>query len=141
MESWWTDQLGYAYQSDLPATKPTYTDFVADGASAPHVAMLRRRHAGPNDRRPAANRIDPGRRSGLVAGHLNRSARVSARGGHPSNQPAPTLRIAVGGEAIVATGIHRFWKAGKGWTMARELKAGDRLRMVGGVGADRIDRA
>ena len=36
-------------------------------------------------------------------------------------------------ETIVATGIHRFWKAGKGWTMARELKPGDRLRMVGGT--------
>ena len=49
------------------------------------------------------------------------------------NPPASTLRIAVGGESIVATGIHRFWKAGKGWTMARELKPGDRLRMVGGT--------
>ena len=25
-KSWWTDQLGYAYQSDMPETKPTYTD-------------------------------------------------------------------------------------------------------------------
>jgi hypothetical protein len=49
------------------------------------------------------------------------------------NQPTAMLRIAIGDEAIVATGIHRFWKAGRGWTMARELKAGDRLRMVGGV--------
>ena len=28
-KSWWTDQLGYAYQSELPDTKPTYADFVA----------------------------------------------------------------------------------------------------------------
>ncbi len=34
---------------------------------------------------------------------------------------------------IVSTGIHRFWKAGKGWTMARDLKPGDILRLVGGV--------
>ena len=39
----------------------------------------------------------------------------------------------IDGETIVATGIHRFWKAGKGWVMARDLKAGDRLRMVGGI--------
>ena len=71
--------------------------------------------------------------TGLVAGHLDREARVSARGGHPSQSAGPDARIAVGGESIVATGIHRFWKAGKGWTMARELKAGDRLRMVGGM--------
>jgi Pretoxin HINT domain len=47
--------------------------------------------------------------------------------------PAETFRISLAGETIVATGIHRFWKAGKGWTMARDLKAGDRLRMLGGV--------
>lgn len=38
-----------------------------------------------------------------------------------------------GGESIVATGIHRLWKAGKGWTMARELKPGDTLRTLGGL--------
>jgi hypothetical protein len=49
------------------------------------------------------------------------------------NGPAETLRIACGGETIVATAIHRFWKAGKGWTMARDLSAGDRLRMIDGI--------
>ena len=47
--------------------------------------------------------------------------------------PSTTLRIGIDGETIVATGIHRFWKPGKGWTMARDLKAGDRLRMIGGI--------
>ena len=50
------------------------------------------------------------------------------------NPPASTLRVKLGGESIVATGIHRFWKAGKGWTMARDLKAGDVVRMLGGTG-------
>jgi hypothetical protein len=49
------------------------------------------------------------------------------------NQNAATVRIGVAGETIVATGIHRFWKAGKGWTMARDLKTGDRLRVLGSV--------
>ncbi len=50
------------------------------------------------------------------------------------NPPNATLRIALGGsESVVATGIHRFWKAGRGWTMARELKVGDRVRTLGGV--------
>jgi hypothetical protein len=49
------------------------------------------------------------------------------------NPPNETLRIALGDETIVATGIHRFWKAGLGWVMARELKAGDALRTVGGL--------
>jgi hypothetical protein len=49
------------------------------------------------------------------------------------NRRAATLRIDIDGETIVATGIHRFCYADKGWTMARELKAGDRVRMVGGT--------
>lgn len=50
------------------------------------------------------------------------------------NPPSPTLRLALGdGETIVATGIHRFWKIGRGWVMARDLKPGDLLRIVGGT--------
>ena len=49
------------------------------------------------------------------------------------NPPNQTLRIELGDESIVATGIHRFWKAGRGWTMARELKPGDTVRTLGGV--------
>ena len=49
------------------------------------------------------------------------------------NPPNATLRIELGKETIVATGIHRFWKAGRGWIMARELKAGDALRTLGGL--------
>jgi hypothetical protein len=49
------------------------------------------------------------------------------------NPPNATLRIDLGNETVVATGIHRFWKAGKGWTMARELKRGDALRTLGGT--------
>ncbi len=50
------------------------------------------------------------------------------------NPPNATVRMAMeGGESIVATGIHRLWKAGKGWTMARELKPGDVLRTLGGL--------
>ncbi len=50
------------------------------------------------------------------------------------NPPNATFRVTLdGGESIVATGIHRLWKAGKGWTMARELKPGDVLRTLGGL--------
>jgi hypothetical protein len=50
-----------------------------------------------------------------------------------ANAPSPTLRIRLGDETVVATGIHRFWTAGRGWTMARDLKPGDRVRVVGGA--------
>jgi hypothetical protein len=50
------------------------------------------------------------------------------------NPPNATYRITMEtGESIVATGIHRLWKAGKGCAMARDLKPGDVLRTLGGV--------
>jgi Pretoxin HINT domain len=49
------------------------------------------------------------------------------------NPPNATLRIELETETIVATGIHRLWKASSGWTMARELKPGDALRSLGGL--------
>ena len=39
-------------------------------------------------------------------------------------------RVKMGDESVVATGIHRFWKAGGGWVMARELKPGDPIRTL-----------
>ena len=49
------------------------------------------------------------------------------------NPPSATLRIDLGGDPVIATGIHRFWSAGRGWVMARDLKPGDRVRTVGGL--------
>ena len=49
------------------------------------------------------------------------------------NPPNRTLRLKLDGEDdIVVTGIHRVWKAGKGWVMARELRPGDLVRTLGG---------
>ncbi|MGO9915220.1 MAG: polymorphic toxin-type HINT domain-containing protein [Isosphaeraceae bacterium] len=62
------------------------------------------------------------------------------------NPPNATLRIELDNDSIVLTGIHRLWKAGQGWVMARELKAGDTLRTLGGtveiksIGEDRKQR-
>ena len=39
----------------------------------------------------------------------------------------------MGSDSVLATGIHRFWKVGKGWTMARDLKPGDLVRTLGGT--------
>jgi hypothetical protein len=50
------------------------------------------------------------------------------------NPPKETLKLSFEGsdETILPTDIHRFWKAGHGWVMARDLKPGDTLRTVGG---------
>lgn len=48
-------------------------------------------------------------------------------------KPSATFRVVAGGDVVLTTGIHRFWLAGKGWAMARDLKPGDLVRTVKGV--------
>ena len=49
------------------------------------------------------------------------------------NQPAATVRLRLdNGEEIVPSTYHRFWLAGRGWVMARDLKPGDPLRALSG---------
>ena len=50
------------------------------------------------------------------------------------NPPSTVLRLELdNGDSIVATEIHRFWLAGQGWKMTRDLKRGDHLRVLGGT--------
>ncbi len=50
------------------------------------------------------------------------------------NAPAPTIHVKLdNGDTIVASTFHRFWRAGRGWAMARDLKTGDVLRTLGGT--------
>lgn len=46
--------------------------------------------------------------------------------------PERLLRIQLGEHQIRATGGHPFWVAGKGWTLARQLRTGDLLHGVAG---------
>jgi hypothetical protein len=48
------------------------------------------------------------------------------------NPPSPTFVVKVSGDAIVSSPFHRFWVVGGRWVMARDLRAGDRLRLLGG---------
>jgi Pretoxin HINT domain len=138
-KSWWTDKLGYAFQASQPATKPTFTDIV-DASSIVDASnwsaslecfgegTLVHATGGPK----AIETIRAGDRV------LSQNVSTGALTYQPvmvvhRNQNAATVRIGVAAETIVATGIHRFWKAGKGWTMARDLKVGDRLRVLGSV--------
>ena len=137
---WWTDQLGYVYQSSQPTSKPTYTDTIAMPNITIDVAVPIV-HSACFAAGTLVNTMDGPRAIELVqvgdlvlsenttSGLLEFRPVVAAH----LNEPSPTLRIVFDDETIVATAIHRFWRAGNGWTMARDLKAGDRLRMVGGV--------
>ena len=132
---WWTDQLGYAYQASQQDTKPTFTDMVVEmpslrPSSSSCFAAGTSVHTVEGPR--AIESIHVGDRV------LSQNTSTGMLGFQPvvavhRNKPAATLRVSIGGETIVATGIHRFWKANKGWTMARELKPGDHVRMLGGL--------
>ena len=50
------------------------------------------------------------------------------------NPPGETLRIVLeGGETIVSSVYHRFWRTGRGWAMAHELKPGETIRSLGSL--------
>ena len=132
---WWNDQLGYAYQSPSDEDKPTYTEYVSVPlyTSPPHGACFA---AGTSvqtiDGARAIEQVQVGDRV------LSQDSTTGALSFQPvmlihHNPPSPTLKLQVGEETLVATGIHRFWKAGSGWTMARDLKPGDIVRTVGGL--------
>lgn len=48
-------------------------------------------------------------------------------------RPSATIRLELEDGPVVCTPLHRFWEAGRGWTMARDLKPGDFVRTIGSV--------
>ena len=135
-QAWWTDQKGYAYVSpSTEAPKPTYSQLVEleSVSIPPHNACF---GAGTPVRTLDGMRpIESIRVGDRVVVQNTRTGVIQYR---PvvaifHNKPASTLKIRFPNETIVATGIHRFWKAGKGWTMARDLVAGDPIRTLDGV--------
>jgi hypothetical protein len=49
------------------------------------------------------------------------------------NPPSRTFKVSLGDEVIVSSAFHRFWKAGQGWVMARDLTIGDPIRTLNGT--------
>ena len=144
-QKWWTDQLGYA-SYDRSETKPVYTSDVQLPdltVTLPVVTFAAACFAADT---LVQTLTGPRKIESIAVGDrvLSQHTTIGALSYKPvlvthRNGPAETFRIAFGSETIVATGIHRFWKAGKGWTMARDLKAGDRLRTVGGLATVDLD--
>jgi hypothetical protein len=132
-KGWWTDQLGYAFKAESSTTKPTFTEIVDTPSWRASLecfgaGTLVHTLDGP---RPIES-IQVGDRL------LTQKTSTGALAFQPvlaihHTQTAQTVRVALHGETVVATGIHRFWKAGSGWAMARDLKPGDRIRALGGI--------
>ena len=132
-KKWWDDELGYAFQSSSPKAKPIYT--LTPYRSARVWAHTSCFAAGtPVHTIEGAKPIE----SMMVGDRvLSQDPATGALSYQPvllvhRNPPAPLLKLSMDSESVLATGIHRFWKVGKGWTMARDLKPGDLVRTLGG---------
>jgi Pretoxin HINT domain len=155
-KAWWTDYQGYSYTRPPETPKPTIveevepayipqpdpvtTQIIQTGPTAVNVTAAVQGHscfqagtlvstlAGyrPVEAIQAGDQVltqDP------ESGKLAFQPLVAVY----HNKPSQLLEIRIGDEVIGATPIHRFWKVGKGWTMARDLKEGDPIRAVGGI--------
>jgi len=145
---WWVDQQGYAITDSSTSQTPTFVENVPIGftpTAAPTlvsqtVGFVPVRHscfgAGTPVRTIDGTKlIEKVQRGDLVlvqdtiSGALSYQPVLTAF----HNPPSATYRVKLGSDEVVATGIHRFWRAGKGWAMTRDLKPGDLVRTLGGV--------
>ena len=131
-KSWWADDQGYSYkpraQAQSQTAKPTVVDLVYVSHSCFAAGTPVRTLDGP---RPIESlRVgDRALAQDTTTGRLSFQPVVAIY----HNRPAATVRVTIGDEPVVATGIHRFWKAGQGWVMARDLKPGDPIRTLAGL--------
>jgi tetratricopeptide (TPR) repeat protein len=150
-QRWAVDQLGMAYRATPEESKPTIPEDVPLDYEPPPLVRARVLPAGvgavPTQHSCFGQGTKVHTQSGLAdvatirAGDLvlSQDLKTGALAFQPvvtvyHNPPNATLKISFNDdESIVATGIHRFWKAGQGWVMARELKAGDAIRTIGGT--------
>jgi hypothetical protein len=157
---WWVDQIGFTIVPQKSQEKATVVEQVPIDYQPQPVAptvlgqsttVIRRLAscfaAGTLIKtRDGLRPIETLRVGDLV---LTQNVKTGALGYQPvfraiHNPPSTTFRISLGNEPIISSQFHRFWKAGHGWVMARDLKAGDALRTldgvatVSGVEADRV---
>lgn len=124
---WWYDQQGYSYEPpDRPLLRTSvyYVRKIKScfGQGTPVLTLT-----GP---RP----IESLQIGDLVLSQDTQTGSLSYEPivGLHKNSPMPTLRLRLGDEEIISTTYHRFWRAGQGWAMARELNSSDILRTLGG---------
>ncbi len=159
-KKWYVDLKGYAYTSAPESPRPTVVQEVPLAYQPQMVPITQiNRSVGPavtaiqssvtpmstiascfGAGTPVRTLTGPRPIESLRIGDrvLTQSTATGALGYQPivtayHNPPSPTFLIKLAGDTIVSSPFHRFWKAGRGWVMARDVRAGDRLRMLDGV--------
>ena len=144
---WWIDQLGFAIIGSQTQNNPTFVEDVPI-AYQPQANPINMTTQFATYRRASCfgagtlvqTLTGPRPIEAIEVGDLvlTQSTATGGLGYHPvtvthHNPPAPTFRVELGDDTVVASHFHRFWVAGRGWVMARDLKAGDPIRTLGGV--------
>jgi hypothetical protein len=128
---WWGEARGYAYEPPSVRPKQDLTfgeDKPAYYVNVPTTSCFA---AGTSVRTLAGPRAIQSIAVGdQVLTQDPHSGALSFRPvtGAAHNKPHKVFTIDFGHESIRATDIHRFWKAGHGWVMTRDLKPGDTVR-------------
>jgi tetratricopeptide (TPR) repeat protein len=129
--TWWNDKLGYRYERTASRSKATTRQSVPVGFRLHYSCFA----AGT----PVATLTGPRPIESLAVGDvvLSQDAETGVLSYQPivgvhHNPPAETLRIRLKDETVVSTPVHRFWRPGRGWAMARGLSRGDSIRTVSG---------
>ena len=130
--TWWYDQRGYRLRTE-PAPTRVRREVVMTSTSVRIDSCFA---AGTPIRTPSGLRPIESLKVGDRV--LSGDATTAALAFRPilavmHNPPAETLRLRIGDDAIVATGYHRFRRAGGEWVMARDLRKGDRVRTASAV--------
>ena len=129
--SWYYERIGYRY---MPPPKVTAAVNAVPDLVSPRIISCFA--AGTPVRTLAGTRPIESIRTGdqvlsrdVITGSLDFRPVLAVH----HNPPDKTLRVALdNGDAVVASRFHRFWLAGRGWAMARDLKPGDVVRTLGG---------
>jgi hypothetical protein len=150
-KAWWVNQLGYRStppQETAPMTIVENVPLSFYPQTAPTVSAVVRQSPITDCRAVscfgAGTRVrtldGPRAIESLKVGDqiLTQSVKTGALGYEPvlvvhHNPPSPTFLVKVNGDTIVSSPFHRFWVAGRGWIMARDLKGGESLRLLDGL--------
>ena len=156
-DAWWVGQQGYAYLPPEERPRPTVTEDVPLAyvpQPQPVLQIDRKSFSGKTGLAftPASTvqscfgagtlvqtLSGPAAIESVKVGDrvLTQDVAVGALGYQPvtvvhHNPPSPTFLIKTAGDTIVSSPFHRFWVAGKGWVMARDLEGGETVRVLGG---------
>jgi hypothetical protein len=130
LNTWWYDRLGYSYE---PPEQVQVAQNAFPQIAPPHLTTCFAAGT-PVRTMEGLQPIEKIRTGDLV---LSQDVASGALEFRPilvvhHNPPNRTLRIALSDDQVlVASVYHRFWRSGKGWAQARELKPGDMLRSLG----------